>query len=354
VSEPLLSVEGLRVAFETDAGTVHAVDGISYTVEAGQTLAIVGESGAGKTVSALAVLGLTRGPGIRSTGRIIFAGQDLAVLDDAAIRGIAGDGVAMTVPDPLSAFHPLYRLGAQLTEAILTHRAVSAAAARDRAIDLLELVGIPDPHRRIDVFPHELPPGLRTRAMFAMALANGPKVLIADDPARGLDVTVQAQILTLLEAVQERLGTAIILITRDLGVAAEIADEIAVMYAGRLVERASTEQIFVSPQHPYTWGLLRSVPRFGVGVAELTPISGAPPSLIDRPSGCHFHPRCPYVQESHRRIDPQLRPVAGEDGHSVACLLDASVRRRIWQGLEAGHDPASLHDLASALPEETS
>ncbi len=332
MSEPILSVEGLRVAFETDVGTVHAVDGISYTVTPGRTLAIVGESGAGKTVSALAVLGLTRGPRTQSAGRIMFAGQDLAALDDDGLRGIVGDGIAMTAPDPLSALHPLYRLGVQLTEAIRTHRAVSAAAARDRAIGLLELVAIPDPHRRIDVYPHELPPGLRTRAVLAMALANGPKVLIADDPTRGLDVTAGAQILALLDALQKRLGTAIILMTRDLGVAAELADEIAVMYAGRLVERASPEQLFVTPQHPYTWGLLRSVPHLGVGVTELTPISGAPPSIINRPSGCHFHPRCPYVQASHRRIDPQLRPVAGADGHSVACLLDDSVRRQIWQG----------------------
>jgi peptide/nickel transport system ATP-binding protein len=354
VSEPLLSVEGLRVAFETDAGTVHAVDGISYTVAPGRTLAIVGEPGAGKTVSARAVLGLTRGPRTRHAGRVMFAGQDLAALDDDDLRRIAGDGVALTAPDPLSALHPLYRLGAQLTEAIRTHRAVSAAAARDRAIDLLELVGIPDPHRRIDVFPHELPPGLRTRAMLAMALANGPKVLIADDPTRELDVTAGAQILALLATVQERLGTAIVLMTRDLGVAAELADEIAVMYAGRLVERASPEQIFVAPQHPYTWGLLRSVPHLGVGVSELTPISGVAPSLIDRPSGCHFHPRCPYVQESHRRLDPQLRPVSGEEGHSVACLLDASVRRRIWRGLEAGQDLPALRNLASIRPEAES
>ncbi|HWF72901.1 MAG TPA: ABC transporter ATP-binding protein [Solirubrobacteraceae bacterium] len=352
MSEPILSVEGLRVAFETDAGTVHAVDGISYTVAPGQTLVIVGEPGAGKTVSARAVLGLTRGPATRGGGRVMFAGRDLAALEDGELRQVAGDAIAMTPSEPLSAFHPLYRLGAQLAEAVRAHHAVSPAAARDRAIGLLELVGIPDPHRRIDVYPHQLPPGLRTRAMLALALANGPKVLIADDPTRGLDITAQAQILALLGVVQERLGTAIVYMTRDIAVAAEIADEIAVMYSGRLVERAGTEQIFVAPHHPYTWGLLRSVPHLGIGVAELTPIPGAPPSVIDRPGGCHFHPRCPYAQESHRRIDPQLRPIPGEDGHSVACLLEPKIRRRIWRGLEAGQDPPSLASLASVMPEE--
>ncbi|MDQ6806681.1 MAG: ABC transporter ATP-binding protein [Actinomycetota bacterium] len=347
MSEPLLSVEGLRVAFETDAGTVHAVDGISYTVAPGQTLVMVGESGSGKTVSALAVLGLTRSPGTRMAGRIMFGARDLAALDDDGLRRIVGDEIAMTP----AALHPFYRVGAQLIEAVRTHRALSPAAARDRAIGLLELVGIPDPHRRVDAYPHELPEGMRRRAMLAVALANGPKLLIADDPARTLDVTVQAQILALLRDLQARLGMAIIFLTSDLGVAVEIADAVAVMYAGRIVELAPTAQIFAAPEHPYTWALLRCTPRLGVGVADIRPISGATPSLIDRPSGCHFHPRCPYAQEPHRRIDPQLCPVPGEDGHSVACLLDVSVRRQIWQGLEAGQDLPSLRSLAATTPE---
>jgi peptide/nickel transport system ATP-binding protein len=353
VSEPLLSVEGLRVAFESDRGVVHAVDGISYTVAAGQTLGIVGESGAGKTVSARTLLGLTRGPETRTSGRIMFGGGDLATLGEDGLRSLVGDVIAMTSHDPLLVLHPLYRVGAQIVEAIRAHRRVSAAAARDRTIDMLELVGIPDPHRRVDAYPHELPPGMRQRAMLAVALANGPKLLIADDPTRGLDVTVQAQILALLEDLRERLGMAIIFLTRDLGMVAEIADNVAVMYAGRIVELAPTEQIFLAPQHPYTWGLLRSLPRLvEVGVEQRVPISGPPPSLINRPPGCHFHPRCPYAQDSHKRIDPQLRPVDGEEGHSVACLLPTSVRRQIWQGLESGQDLPSLQQLAGSLLRE--
>ncbi|HWF35820.1 MAG TPA: ABC transporter ATP-binding protein [Solirubrobacteraceae bacterium] len=353
MSEPLLSVEGLRVAFETDHGVVHAVDGISYAVAPGRTLGIVGESGAGKTVSARTLLGLTRGPRTQIGGRIMFGGGDLASLGEEGLRHLAGDVVALTTHDPLSALHPLYPVGAQVIEAIRAHRAVSKAAARDRAIGLLELVGIPDPHRRVDAYPHELPPGLRQRAMIAVALANGPKLLIADDPTRGLDVTVQAQILALLADLGERLGMAIVYLTRDLGTVAEIADEVAVMYAGRIVELAPAGQLFLAPQHPYTWGLLRSLPRLPeFGVEQPVPISGPPPSLIQRPQGCHFHPRCPYAQDSHRRIDPQLRPAEGEEGHSVACLLPASVRRQIWQGLEAGHDLPSLQQLAGVLVRE--
>jgi peptide/nickel transport system ATP-binding protein len=346
---PLLSVEDLRVEFPTADGVVHAVDGISYTLARGQTLGIVGESGAGKTVSARTMLGLTRGPQTRISGRIMFGGGDLAALGDSGLRNLAGDVIALT-HDPHSALHPLHRVGAQVIEAIRAHRAVSAAAARDRTIDLLELVGIPDPHRRVDAYPHELPPGMRQRAALAMALANGPKLLIADDPTRGLDVTVQAQILALLADLGQRLEMAIIFMTRDLGVVTEIADDVAVMYAGRIVELAPTEQIFLAPQHPYTWGLLRSLPRLvEVGGEQTPPITGPPPSLINRPPGCHFHPRCPYAQDSHKRIDPQLRPVDGEARHSVACLLPASVRRQIWQGLEAGHDLPSLQHLAGSI-----
>jgi peptide/nickel transport system ATP-binding protein len=235
-------------------------------------------------------------------------------------------------------------------EAVLIHRDVSKAAARDRAVELLELVGIPDPQRRVDQFPHEFSGGMRQRVMIAMALANEPKLLIADEPTTALDVTVQAQILALLEDLQKRLGTAIIIITHDLGVVAEIADEISVMYAGRIVEHGSTAQIFGTPQHPYTWGLLKSIPRLdNPRGEELVPISGRPPSLINRPSGCFFHPRCPYVRDAHKRVDPRLEPVPGEPGHESACLLDAAVRTRIWQGLEEGRDPSSLRHLAEPL-----
>jgi peptide/nickel transport system ATP-binding protein len=349
--EALLQVENLRVEFHTDDGIVHAVDGVSYEVRPGSTLGIVGESGSGKSVSALTMLGLTRSKRSKVSGRILFQGRDLLTLPDDELRQIRGDDIAMIFQDPLSSLHPFYKVGYQLMEAVLMHRSVSKSAARDRAIDLLELVGIPDPHRRVDAYPHEFSGGMRQRAMIAMALANEPKLLIADEPTTALDVTVQAQILALLEDLQQRLGMAIIIITHDLGVVAEIADEIGVMYAGRIVERASTERIFSTPQHPYTWGLLKSIPRLDTPRSEeLVPISGRPPSLINRPSGCHFHPRCPYVRDEHKRIDPQLQEVTGEHGHLVACLLPQEVRKQVWQGLQAGRTPEELRRFVDNKP----
>jgi peptide/nickel transport system ATP-binding protein len=346
VSQPLLSVEDLRVEFSTEDGIVHAVDGISYTVDAGQTLGIVGESGSGKTVSSLTTLGLTRQQGARIEGRIVFEGRDLVALPDDELRRIRGNEIAMIFQDPLSSLHPFYKVGVQLTEAVHAHRDVSKAAARARAVELLELVGIPDPQNRVDQFPHEFSGGMRQRVMIAMALANEPKLLIADEPTTALDVTVQAQILALLDQLQRRLGMAIIVITHDLGVVAEITDEIAVMYAGRIVERAPTEPIFGSPQHPYTWGLLKSIPRLDTPRdEELVPIAGRPPSLIKRPSGCFFHPRCPYVREAHTRTDPKLEPVTGDPRHSVACLLATEVRSRIWHGLQQGETSVNLRRL---------
>ena len=349
MSDPLLSVEDLRVSFRTDDGVVHAVDGISYRLEAGRTLGIVGESGSGKTVSSLTTLGLTRSRNSQIDGRIMFGGQDLVAMPDDKLRSIRGDDVSMIFQDPLSSLHPFYRVGAQLVEAMQAHRSLSKSAARKRAAELLELVGIPDPKRRVDQYPHEFSGGMRQRAMIAMALSNEPKLLIADEPTTALDVTVQAQILALLDDLQQRLGTAIIIITHDLGVVAEIADDIAVMYAGRIVERGSTEQIFGAPQHPYTWGLLKSIPRLDTPRGEeLVPIAGRPPSLINRPSGCHFHPRCPYVQEPHTRVDPRLEPISSGESHAVACLLPATVRQQIWQGLRDGRDPDSLQRMAAA------
>ncbi len=350
--DPLLSVEDLRVSFHTDDGVVHAVDGISYTVEPGKTLGIVGESGSGKTVSSLTTIGLTRSRRSRIEGRILFEGRDIVSMDDDKLRQIRGNDVAMIFQDPLSALHPFYRVGAQLVEAMQAHRKISRSAARARAAELLDLVGIPDPKRRLDQYPHEFSGGMRQRAMIAMALANEPKLLIADEPTTALDVTVQAQILALLDDLQKRLGTSIIIITHDLGVVAEIADEIAVMYAGRIVERGTTDEIFHAPQHPYTWGLLSSIPRLdNPRDEELVPISGRPPSLINRPSGCHFHPRCPYVREAHKRVDPRLEPVNGAGGHLAACLLESSVRERIWEGIRAGRDQESLVRLATTAAE---
>jgi peptide/nickel transport system ATP-binding protein len=352
---PLLQVEDLRVRFHTDDGIVHAVDGISYAVDTGKTLGIVGESGSGKSVSSLTTLGLTKQKGAEIEGRMLFEGRDLLTLRDEEMRRIRGNEIAMIFQDPLSSLHPFYKVGFQLMEAMRAHREISKSDARRRAGDLLELVGIPDPRRRVDQYPHEFSGGMRQRAMIAMALANEPKLLIADEPTTALDVTVQAQILALLQDLQRRLGMAIIIITHDLGVVAEVTDEIGVMYAGRIVEHASTERIFGAPQHPYTWGLLKSIPRLGSGRGEeLVPIAGRPPSLIMRPRGCHFHPRCPYVREEHRKIDPKLVPVPGEPGHEVACLLAPELRTRIWRGLESGQAPAELrrevmHEEAAAL-----
>jgi peptide/nickel transport system ATP-binding protein len=354
VSGRLISVEDLKVSFDTDDGVVHAVDGLSYQVAPGRTLGIVGESGSGKSVSSLTMLGLTRSRHATISGRIMFAADqerepvDLVSMNDDKLRRIRGNDIAMIFQDPLSSLHPFYKVGVQLMETVLAHRNVSRSAARDRAIELLELVGIPDPQRRVDQYPHEFSGGMRQRVMIGMALANEPKLLIADEPTTALDVTVQAQILALLEGLQQRLGMAIVIITHDLAVVAEIADEVAVMYAGRIVEHAETKKIFASPQHPYTWGLLKSIPRLDSPRGEeLVPIAGRPPSLINRPSGCHFHPRCPYVQEDHKRLDPKLEAVPGDPEHEVACLLEADVRARIWDGLASGRSHGELRALAA-------
>ena len=348
-AEPLLRVEELRVEFPGEDGVVHAVDGITYQVHAGRTLGIVGESGSGKTVASLTTLGLTRRQGANISGRISFEGQDLLALPEEQLRAIRGNEIAMIFQDPLSSLHPLYRVGAQLAEAVRAHRDTSRAQARSRAVELLGLVGIPDPARRAQEYPHEFSGGMRQRAMIAMALANDPKLLIADEPTTALDVTVQAQILALMERLQSELGMAIVIITHDLGVVAEMADEIAVMYAGRIVEMASAEAIFARPQHPYTWGLLRSIPTLtGPRAAELEAIPGSPPSLIRRPSGCHFHPRCAYAQPEHAVITPVLEPVPQEPGHQVACLLAAEERARLWSRLRAGNSAAQAQQAGPA------
>jgi peptide/nickel transport system ATP-binding protein len=337
---PLLEVEDLRVHFETEDGLVRAVDGISYTVDRGQTLGIVGESGSGKSVSSLTVMGLTRARNARISGTVRFNGQDLLNASEEDMRKIRGDDIAMIFQDPLSSLHPFYKVGNQIVEAIRAHREVSKAQAWDRAVEMLDLVGIPEPRRRADAYPHEFSGGMRQRAMIAMALANDPKLLIADEPTTALDVTVQAQILELIERLQREFDTAVVIITHDLGVVAEMADEIAVMYAGRVVEQGSADTIFAAPEHPYTWGLLSSIPRLDTPRGEeLVPIGGRPPSLINLPTGCHFHPRCPYVREAHTRVDPVLDPVDGNADHKVACLLDSATRKRLWRELQSGVAP---------------
>jgi len=336
----LLEVRDLKVQFATDDGVVRAVDGVSFSVEAGRSLGIVGESGSGKSVSNLSLLGLTRAGNASFSGEVMFEGRDLLKMPEAELRQIRGEEIAMIFQDPLSSLHPFYRVGDQLIEAVRAHHDVSKRAGKDRAIEMLQMVGIPEPRSRVDSYPHEFSGGMRQRAMIAMALINSPKLLIADEPTTALDVTVQAQILELIERLQSETGTAVILITHDLGVVAEVTHDIAVMYAGRVVERAPTAELFAAPQHPYTWGLLRSIPRLdSPRDEELVPIEGRPPSMITRPSGCAFHPRCPYVREAHKRVDPRLEPVTGRPGHDVACLLTPDTRNELWRRLAAGEAP---------------
>jgi peptide/nickel transport system ATP-binding protein len=351
--EPLLTVRDLRVHFDTDDGVVKAVDGISYTVERGKALGIVGESGSGKSVSSLTVMGLTRQSNARISGEVTFEGRDLLNADEAELRQIRGNDIAMIFQDPLSSLHPYYKVGWQLIEAIRVHNpSMTKQAARTRAIELLDMVDIPEPNRRVDAYPHEFSGGMRQRAMIAMALSNEPKLLIADEPTTALDVTVQAQILELIRRLQREMNTAVVMITHDLGVIAESAQDVAVMYAGRIVEHAPTETIFNAPEHPYTWGLLGSIARLDAPRdTPLVPIPGRPPSLINLPGGCSFHPRCPYVREAHKRIDPPLEPVAGDPGHTVACLLPSETRKRIWSELRSGKKPDEVRQLV-ALEEE--
>ena len=336
-SEPLLSVRDLRVHFHTEDGVVKAVDGISYDVMPGGALGIVGESGSGKSVSSLTVMGLTRSAGARISGQVLFEGRDLLKASDEDLRRIRGNDIAMIFQDPLSSLHPLYKVGAQLTEAIRAHNEVSKQAARVRATELLALVDIPEPASRLDAYPHEFSGGMRQRVMIAMALANDPRLLVADEPTTALDVTVQAQILALIRRLQDELDTAVVMVTHDLGVIAETVDDVAVMYAGRIVERAPVQKIFGAPEHPYTWGLLRSIPRLDVPrSAGLVPIPGRPPSLIDLPGGCSFHPRCPYVRDRHRLVDPPLEALPDDPAHQVACLLEPATRRKLWREGSAG------------------
>ncbi len=327
----LLEVSDLRVSFDTEAGRLVAVDGVSFAVEPGGALGIVGESGSGKSVTSLAVMRLLRGRDVNISGRVVFDETDLLGLSEPAMRRVRGNEIAMVFQDPLSSLHPLKRVGAQVAEAVRAHSATDRAAARSRAVELLELVELREPHRVARAYPHELSGGMRQRAMIAMALANEPRLLLADEPTTALDVTVQAQILALLLRLREELGMALVIVTHDLGVVAETAEDVAVMYAGRIVERAPSATLFRAPEHPYTWGLLRSIPRIDTPRdVPLVPIAGSPPDPVARPSGCSFHPRCPYVRDAHRRVDPALEASGGDARHEVACLLPAAERRRLW------------------------
>jgi len=337
----LLEIEDLRVQFDIEAGVVKAVDGVSFSVEEGRTLGIVGESGSGKSVANLSLIGLTRAENTRISGTAMFEGRDLLAMDNEQLRGVRGEEIAMIFQDPLSSLHPFYKIGNQLVEAVRAHRDASENEATERAIELLEQVGIPDPQRRADQYPHEMSGGMRQRVMIAMALANEPKLLIADEPTTALDVTTQAQILQLLERLQQELGMAVIFITHDLGVIAETADRVAVMYAGRIVEEGTVEEIFYDPQHPYTWGLLGSLTRLDrPRPRRLAQIPGAPPSLLAPPEGCHFRPRCPHAFDRCTEV-PELEARLPEaPDHHDRCWLEVERKRELRQvegriGLEA-------------------
>src|SRR4051812_20916240 len=339
----LLDVRDLSVSFATEDGVVRAVDGVNLTVRRGQAVGIVGESGSGKSVSMLTVMGLSRSRNASISGSAMFEGQDLLQAGEQDMRRIRGDDIAMIFQDPLSSLYPFYKVGWQLVEAIRAHRDVSKAQARARAVELLGLVGIPSPKERADSYPHEFSGGMRQRAMIAMALANEPQLLIADEPTTALDVTVQAQILELIARLQQELNMALVLITHDLGVVAEVTEEVNVMYAGEVVERGSTHRIFAAPQHPYTWGLLRSIPRLDRPRHEpLVPIPGRPPSLISLPKGCRFYARCPYEPDQARDTHPDLEATADMQGHQVRCHLAAATRREIWTQLKDGKTPEQV------------
>ncbi|MBO0811038.1 MAG: ABC transporter ATP-binding protein [Microlunatus sp.] len=305
----VLELTDLSVSFPTDDGLVQAVRGVTYSVAAGEALGIVGESGSGKSVSSLAVMGLLpQTAEIAGSARIL--GREVLGLADSAISKIRGNNVAMIFQDPLTSLNPVYSVGFQLTEAIRAHNAVSRDAARQRAVDLLDLVGIPDPRQRVDSYPHELSGGMRQRVVIAIAMANEPDVIIADEPTTALDVTVQAQVLEALEAARRETGAAMVLITHDLGVIAGHVDRVAVMYAGKMVETGTTEDIFYRPRMPYTLGLLGSLPRLDASRHQrLTPILGTPPSLVNLPAGCPFEPRCPIAQDICRETEPELQPL---------------------------------------------
>ena len=328
MAEPLLEVKDLKVHFPTDDGLVKAVDGVSYSLQPGETLGIVGESGSGKSVSSLTVMGLITPKQANISGEVFFQGQDLLKLPKDEMRTIRGEKISMIFQDPMTSLHPFYKVGYQIAESILQHQDISKNEAMDQAIEMLRRVNIPHPKDRADQYPHEFSGGMRQRAMIAMALALNPDVLIADEPTTALDVTVQAQILDLIDRLKSEFNAAVIIITHDLGVVAEHCDNIMVMYAGKAAEFGNAEDIYYQPLHPYTWGLLSSIPRLDEEKKErLNPIRGLPPSLIQVPPGCAFHPRCPYRFDPCDKDVPELLPVDGH--HAAACHLSLADKERI-------------------------
>jgi peptide/nickel transport system ATP-binding protein len=331
--KPFLTVSGLAVQFPTEDGLVQAVDGVSFSLEKGRTLAIVGESGSGKSVTAQAIMGLLDRRTAKVTGEIWVGGDELLGMRPAQVQALRGSRMAMIFQDPMSSLHPYYRIGDQIIEAIQAHRKVGHGDARAEVLQMLKRVGIPAAERRIDAYPHQLSGGMRQRVMIAMALINSPALLIADEPTTALDVTVQAQILELISDLQAEFGTTVILITHDLGIVADVADTVAVMYGARIVELGSTKVIYAQPEMPYTLGLLSSIPRMDKEAGErLEPIPGNPPSPIYLPKGCVFEPRCRYSNLTHglsESVRPDLLPTGAGQGHLVRCHLPPEERRRI-------------------------
>jgi peptide/nickel transport system ATP-binding protein len=353
-SRAFLEVEDLVVHFPTEDGLVKSVDGVSFSVEQGKTLGIVGESGSGKSVTMQAVMGLLRRTRARISGNVWLDGTDLLTASNEEMRKRRGNDLAMIFQDPLSALHPYYTIGNQLSEAYRVHHDVSKSDTKKRVLELLDRVGIPNPAKRFDQYPHEFSGGMRQRAMIAMALINDPRLLIADEPTTALDVTVQAQILDLMRGLQREFGSAIIMITHDLGVVAEIADDVMVMYAGRAVEKGTINDVFFDPAHPYTFGLLNSMPRLDRDKTErLDPIPGNPPSLIRLPTGCPFHPRCAFPTvvggDRCRSEYPDLYELA--PGHSRRCFLTVQQRDEAFaEARETGRFEA-VHQPGEQQPE---
>jgi peptide/nickel transport system ATP-binding protein len=330
MTQPYVRVSDLKVAFPTEDGLVRAVDGVTFDVERGKTLAIVGESGSGKSVTSQAIMGLLNRKTAQISGEVWVGDTEMVSANDDVLRKMRGSDLAMIFQDPFASLHPFYRIGNQLVEAVRAHGNFSKSEAQDKARQMLTEVGIPNPERRLEDYPHQLSGGMRQRVMIAMALINGPSVLIADEPTTALDVTVQAQIMDLLGRLQEEYNTAVILITHDLGVVADVADEVAVMYAGRIVERGGLEDIFYRSQMPYTVGLLSSVPRLGTVADRLIPIPGQPPSVIRLPEGCRFEARCGAKAgvpgDTCQKVQPKLLPLADDPAHHVRCHLDEAAR----------------------------
>ena len=332
-AQPYLEVNDLKIHFPTDDGLVKSVDGLSFTLERGRTLGIVGESGSGKSVTSLGVMGIYNKRNADVSGEIWLDGQELVNASPESVRKLRGDKLAMIFQDPLSSMHPFYTVGQQIVEAYRVHNAVSKAVARKHAIDMLGRVGIPQPERRFDDYPHQFSGGMRQRAMIAMALSCDPELLIADEPTTALDVTVQAQILDLMRDLQAEFNSALIIITHDLGVVAELADDVLVMYGGKAIEHGSARIVFERPEHPYTWGLLGSMPRLDRTRTErLVPIKGTPPSLINLPTGCAFHPRCRYADRTNGlsyTVVPELLTLPG--AHAARCHLTVEQRRQAFE-----------------------